>query len=94
MDASSAASARARLVNERGLHARPCHAIATAALASASSLRVRCGAREADGRSILSLMTLGAACGAELEFEASGPDAPALVAALAELVAHGFAQFD
>ncbi len=86
--------ARARLSNERGLHARPCHAIASAALASASSLRVRCDQREVDGRSILSLMTLGAACGAELEFRAQGPDARALVSELCALVELHFAQFD
>ncbi len=88
------AIARARLTNERGLHARPCHAIATAALASASTLRVRCADREVDGRSILSLMTLGAACGAELEFRAQGPDARSLVSELCALVEQHFAQFD
>jgi phosphotransferase system HPr (HPr) family protein len=88
------ASVRVRLVNERGMHARPCHAVASAALASASSLRVRCGGREVDGRSILSLMTLGAGCGTELEFTAEGPDAPALIERVRELVTTSFAQFD
>jgi phosphotransferase system enzyme I (PtsI) len=88
------ASVRVKLVNERGMHARPCHAVVSAALASASTLRVRCGTREVDGRSILSLMTLGAACGAELEFTAEGPDAPQLVEQLRGLVESSFSQFD
>lgn len=87
-------SARVRLSNERGMHARPCHAIASAALASASTLRVRCRGREVDGRSILGLMTLGAACGDELEFSAEGADAPTLLATLRALVEREFSQFD
>ncbi len=93
-DAQDVAVGTVRLSNERGLHARPCHALVSAALASASSLRVRCGEREVDGRSILSLMTLGAACGAELEFRAQGPDARELVSELCALVEQHFAQFD
>jgi phosphotransferase system HPr (HPr) family protein len=91
---SQRASIRLVLRNERGMHARPCHAIASAALESASTLRVRHGEREVDGRSILSLMTLGAACGAELEFVAQGSDATALIERLRQLVEHSFAQFD
>lgn len=87
-------SARVRLSNERGMHARPCHAIASAALASSSTLRVRCREREVDGKSILGLMTLGAACGDELEFQADGPDARALLATLRDLVERSFSQFD
>lgn len=92
--ARQAGSARVRLSNERGMHARPCHAIASAALASASTLRVRCREREVDGKSILGLMTLGAACGDELEFRAEGPDAPELLATLRELVERTFCEFD
>jgi len=89
-------SARAvvRLPNERGLHARPCSAIVSAALQHVSDLRVRCGGREADGRSILSLMTLAAPHGAELELEATGEDARVLIARLTELVRTGFGQLD
>ncbi len=88
------ANATARLTNERGLHARPCHAIASTALAHGSSLRVRCAGREVDGRSILSLMTLGAAHGMLLEFQADGADAEKLVQALVALVAGGFDEVD
>jgi phosphotransferase system HPr (HPr) family protein len=81
-----------RLKNGRGLHARPCHAIATAALAHASELNVSCAGRQADGRSILELMTLQADCGAELTFEARGPDAEALLERLRGLIEGGFGE--
>ncbi|NUP96265.1 MAG: HPr family phosphocarrier protein [Planctomycetaceae bacterium] len=86
--------ARVRLVNSRGLHARPCHAVVTTALAHAARLVVRCEGRQADGRSILSLMTLGAAHGSELELEAEGEGAEALLAALTQLFAAGFSELD
>ena len=88
------ASASARLTNERGLHARPCHAIASTALAHRSQLRGRCGGREADGRSILSLMTLGAPHGSLLQFQAEGEDAEELLQRLVELVGSGFSELD
>ncbi|MBM3989076.1 MAG: HPr family phosphocarrier protein [Planctomycetes bacterium] len=91
---SHEARATARVVNPRGLHARPCHALAMTALAHSASVRVRCGVREVDGRSILALMTLGASQGEELEFRASGDDAAALVEALLALVQGGFTELD
>lgn len=86
--------ARVRLVNSRGLHARPCHAVVSLALAHAARLSVRCEGRQADGRSILSLMTLGAAHGAELELEAEGDGAQNLIQALIQLFAAGFSELD
>ena len=78
------------IVNEMGLHARPCHALVSLALGFQSELRVRCGDREVNGKSILELMTLEAGRGSALRLVARGPDAPALLASLAELVAGGF----
>ena len=83
-------SLKARLVNAKGLHARPCHALVSTALGFESDVRVRSGDQEVNGKSILELMTLGAACGVELEFLADGEDAEAAVAALVALVASGF----
>lgn len=80
------------IVNEAGLHARPCHAIVSLALGFESDLWVRCGANEVNGKSILSLMTLNAARGAVLQFRASGGDAELLVDGLIELVGSGFGE--
>lgn len=79
-----------RIVNPEGLHARPSGAVVSLARAYESELRIRCGDREVDGRSILGLITLGATCGSELEFLATGPDAEALVDDLIRLVENGF----
>ncbi|HEX6885464.1 MAG TPA: HPr family phosphocarrier protein [Planctomycetota bacterium] len=74
-----------RVVNAQGLHARPCHAIVTRALARDSDLRIRSRDREVNGKSILELMTLSAGPGTELELVARGADAEALLADLAQL---------
>ncbi len=79
-----------RLRNPAGLHARPCHAIASTAAGFESDLRVRMGESEVNGKSILELMTLCAPCDAELSFSAQGNDAQALVDRLAALVDAGF----
>ncbi len=81
-----------RLCNPTGLHARPCHAIASTAQAFQSDLRVSCEGREVNGKSILDLMTLCAPCDAVLAFRARGADAEALVSALATLVEGGFGE--
>ena len=83
---------RVRVPNAAGLHARPCHALASTALGFQSDVEVSCSGRRANGKSILELMTLHAAQGAELEFSARGPDAAALVAALSALVDAGFGE--
>ena len=88
MDAESTV----RIVNRSGLHARPCHALVTRALLYKSDLRVACGSREVNGKSILELMTLSAPCSAELHLKARGEDARALIQDLAALVASGFAE--
>lgn len=79
-----------RIVNSSGLHARPCHALVTTALRYSSDLRVSCGSREVNGKSILELMTLSASCDSELRFSATGADAGEMVEELVHLVETGF----
>ena len=79
-----------KIVNPEGLHARPSGAIVAVALEFESALRIRHGGRDVNGRSILEVIALGATCGAELELDAEGPDAEALLEALADLVEGGF----
>ena len=79
-----------RLRNSAGLHARPCHAIASTAAGFESDLRVRMGEAEVNGKSILELMTLCAPCDSDLTFLARGRDAEALIERLSALVQAGF----
>lgn len=82
------------LANRQGLHARPAHLFVQTANAYASKLRVGRTDNEerVDGKSIMGMMMLAAECGVELELEATGPDAEALLRALAELVAAKFGE--
>lgn len=81
-----------RVLNAQGLHARPCHAIASRALSFQSDLRVRSPGHEVNGKSILELMTLSAGPGVELELIARGPDAEALLASLEEIFESAFGE--
>jgi phosphocarrier protein HPr len=83
-----------RLKNSAGLHARPCHAIVTAASKFESDLTVSCGATQVNGKSILGLMTLCAPCHTELRLRASGRDADELIARVAKLFEGGFDEVD
>jgi len=78
------------IINKEGLHARPSGSLVAVANEYESELRIRCGERSVNGRSILELITLAAPCGAELHLRADGPDAEQLVEALAALVEAGF----
>ena len=82
------------IANTSGLHARPCHALASAAQGFQSSLEVVCEGRRVNGKSILELMTLGAAQGSVLEIVGRGADAAALIEDLARLVESGFDERD
>jgi phosphotransferase system HPr (HPr) family protein len=81
---------RVQLVNPRGLHARPCTLIAKAAAAFDADLTVTAGGESADGRRVLELLTLSAACGDWVELQARGPGAKALLEALESLFRSGF----
>lgn len=79
-----------RIVNRAGMHARPCHAIVALALEYEAELSFACDGRVVNGKSIIQLMTLGAAAGADVEVTARGADAEALLTRLERLVAAGF----
>ena len=80
----------ARIVNPRGLHARPAGRFVALARRFTARVRVRCRGDEVDGRSILSLLMLEAVQGTDLVLLARGPDAEEALDALAELIAAGF----
>jgi len=71
---------------EHGLHARPAARLGAALKALAVEVEVRAGARSANARSPVALMTLGVAHGDTVALVATGPDADAALAALAALM--------
>ncbi len=76
--------------NKAGLHARPISQFVEIASRYQAPLAVSCNGREVDGKSILQLMTLAAACGTELELESEGVDAEEMLKSLENLIRAGF----
>ena len=68
--------------DKNGLHARPAGMLATAAKSFESEIRVYASNKEADGKRLLSLMSLGAKAGTELHFKISGSDESEAASAL------------
>lgn len=82
------------LSNVLGLHLRPASKFVEFAKTFQSDIRVGCKGTMANGKSILSLLSLAAECGTMLALEARGDDAQDAVETLAELVAARFHDSD
>jgi phosphocarrier protein HPr len=86
-------STRAVVVaNAQGLHARPASLIMKLANQFESKIELIKDNQRVDGKSIIEILTLGAAPGTNLIIEATGPDAEAALDALAELITSNFAE--
>ena len=82
---------RVVISNPQGLHARPAELFARLALKFDSKIEVVRETLRVDAKSILHVLTLGAAQGTELTLHAQGSDAEAALDALSRLVASDFA---
>jgi phosphocarrier protein HPr len=76
----------ATICNQRGLHARASARFVKLAAQFDAEIVVRKNGTAVSGRSIMGLMMLAAAPGSIVELSASGPQAEAAVAALADLI--------
>lgn len=77
--------------NPQGLHARPAELFARLALRFDSDIEVIRDSHRVDAKSILHVLTLGAAQGSELTLQAQGADAEEALEALVQLVESDFA---
>lgn len=77
------------VVPEEGLHARPAARFVKTAKGYSSDIKVIKDGTEANAKSSLNLMTLGARQGDELTIRAEGEDEEAAAEALAELITQG-----
>ena len=68
------------------LHARPAADFVRTAMGFAASIQVAAGEREADAKSLLSVLALGAKGETEIRLTASGEDAEAALDALRQCV--------
>jgi len=74
------------ITNRSGLHARPASLWVQAAVRHQSSIKIKTGASEVDGKSILGIISLGLGAGSKFELIVDGEDELATVQELEALV--------
>jgi phosphocarrier protein HPr len=81
-----------RIVNEKGLHARASAKFVEVVEQFDADARVVREGMDCSGDSIMGLLMLAASCGTTIEVSTSGPEAEALMQALAKLVEGRFGE--
>jgi phosphocarrier protein HPr len=82
------------LRNSSGLHARPAKIFAQAAAASPAEVVVEKDGRKVNGKSVLSVLTLGCDHGDEIVIHTSGEGAEQTLADLVKLIGSGFGEVE
>ena len=80
------------VVNRLGMHARAAAKFVHLATRFQAQVRVARDAREMDGKSIMGILLLAAACGSTITITADGTDEDSAVEALKALVESGFGE--
>lgn len=80
------------VVNRLGLHARAAAKLVRTAAGFEADISVRHAGRDADAKSIMGVMMLAAAVGAEIEIHATGADAAEAVDSLEKLIEDRFGE--
>ena len=80
--------------NKQGMHARPAEMFVRRAQQFQSKIEIVRDGYRIEAKSIMNLLTLGAAQGTELTLEAEGSDAQEAVDALAEVIEKDFLEED
>ncbi len=78
------------IINKLGLHARAAARFVETAAAYESDIRIKCGDKSVDGKSIMGLMMLAAAKGANVELIVHGRDEERAIMALVRLIESRF----
>jgi phosphocarrier protein HPr len=81
-----------KITNPTGLHARPAALFVQKAAEFASQVRISANSKVADAKSILSVMGLGLACGAEIVLSAEGQDEQECIEELTALFQSNFGE--
>jgi phosphotransferase system HPr (HPr) family protein len=79
-----------KLNNQSGLHARPAKNFMIMAKQFAADISVYYMGKKANGKSMISLLTLGAESGAQIRIEVQGEDEEDAFMALKESIEQGF----
>lgn len=80
------------IVNDLGLHARAAAKLVERSSAFESEVRVSYRGRTVNGKSIMGVLMLAAAKGAELNIETDGPDETNALAGVLALIRDGFGE--
>jgi phosphocarrier protein HPr len=83
-------SATLEVKNKLGLHLRAASTLATVAKQFISTITIGHGGEEVNARSVIKLMTLGAAHGSKLKVKVNGPDAEKALAAIKSIFEERF----
>jgi len=78
--------------NQLGLHARAAAKLVELSNRFASNFSVQFNGQEVDGKSILSILTLGCPLGSKISLRADGPDADKLLEAVERLIDDKFGE--
>lgn len=78
------------VVNPLGLHLRPAHVLSKAAAQFECLIEIEKDGQAIDCKSIMSILTLGAQQGTQLQLRANGQDAQQAVDVLSHLFENGF----
>lgn len=77
-----------RLAQKNGLHLTPISRVVKAASQFECEIQIAWNQKEANAKSVMELMTLGATCGSELDVTANGKDSQAAIQAIAEILSN------
>lgn len=88
------AARRLRILNIKGLHARASARLVEVVEAHDAQATVSKDGMSTSGDSIMGLLMLGAGIGSDIEVETEGPQAEALMEAIAALVGEKFGEED
>jgi phosphocarrier protein FPr len=72
--------------NQTGLHARPAQVLVKLAKQFKADIRIECNQKRANAKSMVSVLTLGAACGSRISVEANGEDEDVALTRIAEAI--------
>jgi len=92
MESMTEVSEEVMVVNALGMHARPAAALVQTTLRFESEVHIHFRGNTVNGKSIMGLLTLGAARGSRLQVTCSGPDAEEAMAAVRQMFASGFGE--
>jgi phosphocarrier protein HPr len=76
-----------KLNNAQGLHARPATLFCKEASQFKSDIKLVCGDKEGNAKSLIALLAMGLTAGADLEVVAEGEDADEAAAHMAKFIA-------